>query len=161
MELKVVPLEIPKDCNIIVGHTHFIKTVEDLYEVMVSTSPHVKFGIAFCEASGPCLIRFEGNDKELVDAAVRNAESMGCGHSFVLLLKNGYPINFLNNIKNCQEICTIHCATANPVQVIIAESEQGSGILGVIDGFSPKGVESDSHQKERKELLRKFGYKLG
>ncbi len=161
MELKVIPLEIPKDCNIIVGHTHFIKTVEDLYEVMVSTSPHVKFGIAFSEASGPCLIRFEGNDKELTGVTVRNAESLGCGHAFVVLLKNGYPINFLNTIKNCQEVCTIHCATANPVQVIVAESEQGRGILGVIDGFSPKGVEGDSQQRERKELLRKFGYKLG
>jgi uncharacterized protein len=161
MESKIVTLEIPEDCNIIVGHTHFIKTVEDLYEVMVSISPHVKFGIAFSEASGPCLIRYEGNDKELSDVAIRNAESIGCGHAFVILLRNGYPINFLNAIKNCQEVCTIHCATANPVQVIIAESDQGRGILGVIDGFTHKGVENSSQQNERKELLRKFGYKLG
>lgn len=161
MELQTIALEIPKDCNIIVGHTHFIKTVEDLYEVMVSMSPHVKFGIAFSEASGPCLIRYEGNDKELSDVAIRNAEILGCGHVFVILLKNGYPINFLNAIKNCQEICTVHCATANPVQVIIAESDQGRGILGVIDGFTHKGVEDNSQQIERKELLRKFGYKLG
>jgi adenosine/AMP kinase len=161
MELRITSLEIPKDCNIIMGHTHFIKSVEDLYEVMVSTSPHAKFGIAFSEASGPCLIRYEGNDKELSDAAVRNTENLGCGHVFIILLKNGYPINFLNAIKNCQEVCTIHCATANPVQVIVAESEQGKGILGVIDGFTHKGVEGESQQRERKELLRKFGYKLG
>jgi adenosine/AMP kinase len=161
MELKIVSLEIPKDCNTILGHTHFIKTIEDLYEVMVTISPQVKFGIAFSEASGPCLIRYEGNDKELSDAAVRNAENIGCGHAFVILLRNGYPINFLNAIKNCQEVCTIHCATANPVQVIIAESDHGRGILGVIDGFTHKGVEDSSQQKERKELLRKFGYKLG
>jgi adenosine/AMP kinase len=160
MEIQFVSLKIPEDCNIIVGHTHFIKTVEDLYEVMVSTSPQVKFGIAFCEASGPCLIRFEGNDKELTEVAVSNAESLGCGHSFVMLLKNGYPINFLNAIKNCQEVCTIYCATANPVQMIVAESKQGKGVLGVIDGFSPKGVETETHKQERKELLRKFGYKL-
>jgi uncharacterized protein len=160
MEFKTVSLEIPKDCNIIVGHTHFIKTVEDLYELMVSTSPNVKFGVAFCEASGPCLIRSEGNDKELTDISIRNAESLGCGHAFVILLKDGYPINFLNAIKNCQEVCTIHCATANPIQGIVAESEQGRGLIGVIDGFSPKGIESESQRKERKELLRKFGYKL-
>lgn len=161
MELEIISLEIPTDCNIIVGHTHFIKTVEDLYEVMVNISPYVKFGIAFSEASGPCLIRYEGNDKELLDGAIRNTESIGCGHVFVILLRNGYPINFLNAIKNCQEVCTIHCATANPVQVIIAESDQGRGILGVIDGFTHKGVENSSQQTERKELLRKFGYKLG
>ncbi len=161
MELKVVPLEIPKDCNIIVGHTHFIKTVEDLYEVMISTSPNVKFGIAFSEASGPCLIRSEGNDTALKEVAIRNIESVGCGHAFVILLKDGFPINFLNAIKSCQEVCTVHCATANPVQVIVAETDQGRGLLGVIDGSSPKGIEGDVERKERKELLRKFGYKLG
>jgi len=160
MELKLVSLEIPENCNIILGHTHFIKTVEDLYEIMVSTSSHVKFGIAFCEASGPCLIRFEGNDKELTDIALLNAKSLGCGHSFVILLKEGYPINFLNAVKSCQEVCTIHCATANPVQVIVAESAQGRGVLGVIDGFSPKGIEALPERKDRKELLRQFGYKL-
>jgi uncharacterized protein len=157
MELKVVPLEIPADCNIIVGHTHFIKTVEDLYEIMVSSSPHVKFGIAFCEASGPCLIRFEGNNKELTDAAVRNAESLSCGHAFVVILKDGYPINFLNAIKGCQEVCTIHCATANPVQVIVAEAEQGRGVLGVVDGYAPKGVEADPQRKERKDKRTQKG----
>jgi len=160
METNIISLEIPKDCNLIVGHTHFIKTIEDLYEVMVSTSAQVKFGIAFCEASGPCLIRHEGNDEQLIKVAVRNSELLGCGHSFVILLKDAYPINFLNAIKNCPEVCTIHCATANPVQMIVAESGQGRGILGVIDGSSPKGIETEGDRKERKQLLRKFGYKL-
>lgn len=160
MELKIVSLEIPDGTNIIVGHTHFIKTIEDLYEVFVSSSAHVKFGIAFCEASGPCLVRWEGNDESLKEAAVRNAQNLGAGHTFVILLRDGYPINFLNAIKACQEVCTIHCATANPAQVIIAETEQGHGILGLIDGFSPKGVEGESDKAARKELLRKFGYKL-
>jgi len=160
MELKVVPLEIPSGCNIIVGHAHFIKTVEDLYEVMVTSSPHVKFGLAFCEASGPCLIRSEGNDAELVEIAVRNAHQLSAGHTFVLLLREGYPINVLNAIKGCQEVCTIHCATANPVQVIVVETEQGRGILGVVDGFASKGTEGEQERAMRRELLRKIGYKL-
>jgi hypothetical protein len=160
MELKIVPLEIPSGCNIIVGHAHFIKTVEDLYEVMVTSSPHIKFGLAFCEASGPCLIRSEGNDEELTEVAVRNARQLSAGHTFVLLLREGYPINVLNAIKGCQEVCTIHCATANPVQVILVETEQGRGILGVVDGFASKGVEGEEEKAKRRELLRRIGYKL-
>ncbi len=160
MQLKVVPLEIPPGCNIIVGHAHFIKTVEDLYEAMVTSSPHLKFGLAFCEASGPCLIRHEGNDAELRETAIRNAQQLSAGHTFVLLLRNGYPINVLNAIKSCQEVCTIHCATANPVQVIVVETDQGRGILGVVDGLASKGVEGEQERVKRKELLRQIGYKL-
>lgn len=160
MELKAIPVEIPEGSNIIIGHSHFIKTVEDLYEIMVGTSPQVKFGIAFCEASGPCLIRVAGNEKTLAETATKNAQDIAAGHSFVILLKEAFPINFLNAIKQCQEVCTIYCATANPVQAIVAETEQGRGILGVIDGFSPKGVESESDVTARKEFLRKIGYKL-
>lgn len=160
MEMNTVPLEIPEGANIILGHTHFIKTVQDLYEIMVGTSPQVKFGIAFCEASGPCLIRSEGNDESLTNTAIRNAENLKAGHSFIILLRDAYPINFLNAIKSCQEVCTIYCATANPVQVILAVTEQGCGILGVIDGFSPKGIENESDRTARKDLLRKIGYKL-
>lgn len=161
MELKSVVMEIPEASNIIIGHSHFIKTVEDLYEIMVGTSPQVKFGISFCEASGPCLIRVTGNDQTLQEMATKNAQAIAAGHSFVILLKEAYPINFLNAIKQCPEICTIHCATANPVEVIVAETQQGRGILGVVDGFSPKGVESSDDVKARKEFLRQIGYKLG
>ena len=160
MELKTVALEIPEGCNIIVGHSHFIKTVEDLYESLVGGTPQVKFGLAFSEASGPCLVRCEGNDETLKQAAIRNISNLGAGHTFVIVLKDAFPINVLNAIKGCQEVCTIHCATANPVQVIMAESEQGRGILGVIDGFSPKGVEAEQDRSARKAMLRKFGYKL-
>lgn len=160
MELKVVKLEIPKECNIIVGTTHFIKSIEDLYEALVNSVPGIKFGVAFCEASGPCLIRHTGTDKELEDAAIKNALNIGAGHSFVILLRNAYPLNVLNAIKNVPEVCTIHCATANPVEVILAETDQGRGILGVIDGFKVKGVEKEDEIKERKEFLRKIGYKL-
>ncbi|MDJ0621030.1 MAG: adenosine-specific kinase [Calothrix sp. MO_192.B10] len=160
MELKSVAMEIPEESNIIIGQTHFIKTVEDLYEIMVSTSPQVKFGLAFCEASGACLIRVAGNEPNLEAIATKNAQNLGAGHSFVILLKQAYPINFLNAIKQCPEVCNIYCATANPVQVIVAETEQGRGILGVVDGFSPQGVEGEADVKARKELLRKFGYKL-
>jgi len=160
MELKAVAMEIPEGCNLIFGQTHFIKTVEDLYEIMVSTSSQVKFGIAFCEASGPCLIRIVGNDHSLQEIATQNAQAVGAGHSFVILLKEAYPINFLNAIKLCAEVCTIYCATANPVQVIVAETEQGRGIMGVIDGFSPKGIETDADVKARHDILRRFGYKL-
>lgn len=160
MELKSVALEIPDGGNIILGQSHFIKTVEDLYEIMVGISAQVKFGLAFCEASGPCLIRVAGNDEELQAVATKNAETLAAGHSFIIVLKNAFPINFLNTIKQCQEVCTIYCATANPVQVIVAETEQGRGILGVIDGFSPKRVENPEDVKARQEILRQFGYKL-
>jgi len=160
MELKGVKLEIPEGANIIVGQTHFIKTVEDLYEVMVNAMPKCRFGTAFCEASGACLIRLEGNDEELKKVALRNAQAIGAGHTFVLVLLDAYPVNVLNAIKNCPEVCSIFCATANPVEIILAESTQGRGILGVIDGSSPKGVEDAAGVKWRKDLLRKIGYKL-
>ena len=160
MELKSVPLEIPSGCNLILGQSHFIKTVEDLHEILVGTSGPVKFGLAFCEASGPCLIRVSGNDGALQEAAVKNAQAIAAGHSFIILLKDAFPINFLNGIKQCQEVCHIYCATANPVQAIVAQTEQGRGIMGVIDGFSPKGVESPEDIQARKDLLRKIGYKL-
>jgi adenosine/AMP kinase len=160
MELKSVKLEIPEGANIIVGQTHFIKTVEDLYEVMVNAVPKCCFGIAFCEASGVCLIRLEGNDEELKKVALRNAQAIGAGHTFVLVLLDAYPVNVLNAIKNCPEVCSIFCATANPVEIILAESTQGRGILGVIDGFLPKGVEGAEDVQWRKDLLRKIGYKL-
>lgn len=161
MELKAEQLEIPEGCNIIFGQTHFIKTVEDLYEIIVTSVPNAKFGIGFCEASGECLIRIEGNDEMLMEVAKRNALRIGAGHTFLIILKEAFPINILNAIKMCQEVCTIFCATANPVEVILAQSEQGRGVLGVIDGFSPKGVEKEESVLWRKELLRKFKYKLG
>ncbi|MEQ8956774.1 MAG: adenosine-specific kinase [Coleofasciculus sp. C2-GNP5-27] len=160
MELKSVPIELPEGCNIIIGHSHFIKTVEDLHEIMVGTSAQVKFGLAFCEASGPCLIRVSGNDATLQEVATKNAQAIAAGHSFVILLKDAYPINFLNGIKQCPEICKIHVATANPVEVLIAETQQGRGIIGVVDGFSPKGVEGEEEVKQRQEFLRQIGYKL-
>jgi adenosine/AMP kinase len=160
MDLKSVRLNIPEGCNIILGQTHFIKTVEDLYEILVGSVPSVRFGIAFNEASGPCLIRKEGNESELVNAAVDNIREVGAGHTFIIVLKNAFPINVLNAVKLCQEVCSIYCATANAVEVIIAETQQGRAILGVVDGSSPRGVESDAEVKARKEMLRKFGYKL-
>ncbi|MEA5563978.1 adenosine-specific kinase [Anabaena sp. UHCC 0399] len=160
MELKAVNLEMPEECNLILGQTHFIKTVEDLYEIMVGISSQVKFSIAFCEASGDCLIRIAGNDLSLEKIATKNAQAVGAGHSFIILLKQAYPINFLNAIKQCPEVCKIYCATANPVQVIVAETEQGRGILGVIDGFSPKGIETTEDVNARHNLLRRIGYKL-
>jgi adenosine/AMP kinase len=160
MELKTIPLEIPENCNLILGQTHFIKTVDDLHEIMVGTSPQVKFGLAFCEASAARLIRVTGNDDQLQAIAIKNAQAIAAGHSFIILLKEAFPINFLNNIKQCQEVCNIYCATANPVQVIVAETEQGRGILGVVDGFSPQGVEKEEDIQFRREFLRKIGYKL-
>ena len=160
MELKTVKLEIPEGANIILGQTHFIKTVEDLYEIMVNALPKSRFGIAFCEASGACLIRAEGNDEEMKNSAIRNAQALAAGHTFVMVLREAYPINVLNAIKSCPEVCSIFCATANPVEVIMAESSQGRGVLGVIDGFSPKGVEGPADVQWRKDLLRKIGYKL-
>jgi adenosine/AMP kinase len=160
MELKSVKLEFPEGANIIVGQTHFIKTVEDLYELMVNAMPKCRFGIAFCEASGACLIRCEGNDEELKKVAVRNAQAIAAGHTFVMVLLDAYPVNVLNAIKNCPEVCSIFCATANPVEMILAESSQGQGVLGVIDGFPPKGVEGPEDVQWRKGLLRKIGYKI-
>jgi adenosine/AMP kinase len=159
MRLETVRMQVPEGSNLIIGQSHFIKTVEDLYEVMVNTVPGIKFAIAFNEASGPCLVRVEANDDELKSAAVANALVIAAGHIFVILIRNAYPINVLNRIKECFEVCNIYCATANPVEVAIASTQQGRGILGVIDGSSPKGVESPQDVKERKELLRKFGYK--
>lgn len=160
MELKVATMEIPEGSNIIIGQSHFIKTVEDLYEAIVGISTQAKFGLAFCEASGPGLIRTAGNDETLQETAIQNAQAIAAGHSFVLMLKEAFPINFLNAIKQCPEVCTIYCATANPVQILIAETEQGRGIAGVIDGFSPQGVEGEEDIKARKDFLRKIGYKL-
>ncbi len=162
VKLDVVKMEIPEGCNIILGHSHFIKTVEDLYEILVTSSPYLKFGIAFCEASGPCLIRHDGNDEELKKVAIENAKRLSAGHAFVILLKEGYPINVLNAIKNCQEVCRIFTATANPLEVIIAETEQGRGIIGVVDGFASKGVESEEDIEKRKRFLREVTkYKRG
>ncbi len=160
MQLETVRMQIPQGANLIVGQSHFIKTVEDLYEVMVNSVPGIKFAIAFNEASGPCLVRVESNDDELKDAAVANALAIAAGHVFVVLIRNAYPINILSSMKECFEVCNIYCATANPLEVVVAQSEQGRGVLGVIDGSSPKGVESAEDVKARRELLRKFGYKL-
>jgi adenosine/AMP kinase len=160
MELTTVRMRIPENANLILGQTHFIKTVEDLYEVMVNTVPGIKFAIAFNEASGPCLVRVESNDDELCQAAVENAQAIGAGHVFVVLLRQGYPVNVLGRIKDCFEVCTVYCATANPAEVVVAQSEQGRGVLGVIDGHSPKGVEGPADVKHRKEFLRQIGYKL-
>ncbi|MEW5976599.1 MAG: adenosine-specific kinase [Acidobacteriota bacterium] len=160
MELKSIPLQIPAGSNVILGQTHFIKTVEDLYEILVGAFPGIQFGIAFSEASGPSLVRREGNDPEMLKAAVENILAVGAGHAFLILLRNAFPINVLNAVKMCPEVCSVYCATANPVEVIVAESAQGRGILGVVDGFSPKGVESDQDVMARKQMVRKFGYKL-
>ncbi len=160
METNVVSVAIPEGSNIILGQTHFIKTAEDLYEILVTAVPQAKFGIAFTEASGPCLIRTEGNDGGLVDACVNILDSIGAGHVFCVLLKDAFPINVLTQIKNCPEVCRIFCATANPLEVVVASTSQGKGILGVIDGSSPKGVETQSDKARRKDFLRKIGYKL-
>jgi uncharacterized protein len=159
MDIKTVKLEIPEDANIILGQTHFIKTLEDIYEIMVTSVPGAKFSIAFNEASGPCLVRFDGNDEELVQAAIRNCQALAAGHTFNLIMRQSYPINVLNAIKQCPEVCSIYCATANPVEVIVARSEQGCGILGVIDGSSPAGVESAEDREKRQDFLRMIGYK--
>lgn len=160
MDLKSVKIDIPEGCNIILGQTHFIKTAEDLYEIIATTVPQAKFGIAFTEASGPCLIRKEGNEQELMDICTRNLGNIGAGHVFMIILKHAFPVNVLNAIKNCPEVCSIYCATANPVEVLVAETGQGRGILGVIDGLPPKGTESDDDRIQRREFLRKIGYKL-
>jgi adenosine/AMP kinase len=159
MELKLVPLEIPENGNLILGQSHFIKTAEDIYEAIVNTVPQMKFGVAFNEASGPRLTRIEGNDEGLKAMAARNASAVGAGHIFVVALRDGYPINVLGRIKDVPEVCAIFCATANPVQVVIAESEQGRGVLGVIDGEPPLGVEGPEDAEKRHRFLRAIGYK--
>jgi len=159
MELKLVPLEVPENGNLILGQTHFIKTAEDIYEAIVNTVPQMKFGVAFNEASGPCLTRVEGNDEALKALAAKNATAIAAGHTFVVVMRDGYPINVLGRIKDVPEVCGIFCATANPVQAVIAESEQGRGVLGVIDGFPPKGVETAEDADKRKAFLRMIGYK--
>ncbi len=159
MELVTVKVRKPEDVNLILGQSHFIKTVEDLYEALVTAVPGIKFGLAFCEASGDCLIRTEGTDEEMRKLAAENALAIGAGHSFLVLLKNAYPIHVLKAVERTQEVCNIFCATANPVEVVIAKSEQGRGILGVIDGEKPKGIEDASGTAWRKDLLRKIGYK--
>lgn len=160
MEIKTVAMEIPEGANIIIGHAHFIKLAEDLYEVMVNSVPGIKFGIAFCEASGQCLIRAEGNESSLREIAIQNARNIAAGHTFVILIRDAFPVNVLNAIKVCPEVCSIFCATANPVQVILAETEQGRGVLGVIDGYSPNGVEGEKDIQNRRQFLRGIGYKL-
>jgi adenosine/AMP kinase len=160
LDIKAIRLTFPEDSNIILGQSHFIKTVEDLYEILITAVPGIQFGIAFNEASGPCLVRRQGNNQELVQLATENLRNIGAGHTFLIVLKNAFPINILNAVRQCQEVCSIFCATANPVEVIVAETEQGRGILGVVDGSSPKGVESEEDRSRRKEMLRKFGYKL-
>ena len=160
MELKTVAMNIPEGANLILGQAHFIKTVEDLFEIMITAVPGVKFGVAFSEASGPCLIRTEGNDEELIKVAAQNAQALAAGHTFNIVMKNAYPVNMLNAVKQCQEVCTVFCATANPVEVVVAKSDQGCGVLGVIDGFAPKGVEGTKDKEDRSQLLRKIiGYK--
>jgi adenosine/AMP kinase len=159
MELVTVHLSIPEDCNIILGQSHFVKTVEDLFEAMVTAVASPKFGVAFCEASGPRLVRSDGTDPDMVKAAIENAKALSAGHSFIIVMKDCFPINVLNAVKMCPEVCHVFCATANPVEVILAETDQGRGILGVIDGESPVGIEGDNDVKQRKELLRNFGYK--
>jgi len=160
MDLKTVRVEIPDGANVILGQTHFIKTAEDLYESLAGSSPHIKFGIAFSEASGPCLIRHEGNDSNLTQTAVATVQNIGAGHVFAIFIREAFPINVLNSIKMCPEVCRIYCATANPLEVVVAETEQGKGIMGVIDGSSPRGIEQDADKAARKALLRNFGYKV-
>lgn len=159
MEILMEQLFIPEGCNIILGQSHFIKTVEDLYEAMVNCVPGISFGLAFSEASGPCLVRKDGTDNELIDVAAQNMLKLGCGHSFIIVMRDAFPINVLPSIKACREVVNIFCATANPVQVIIARTDQGKGILGVIDGFSPKGIELDTDISHRKRFLLDIGYK--
>jgi adenosine/AMP kinase len=160
LELKIVKIEMPEKCNLILGTAHFIKTIEDIYEALVNAVPDIKFGIGFCESSGQCLVRSEGSNEELKKLATNQALKLGCGHCFIIFLKNAYPINVLDKIKHVPEICTIHAATANPLEVIVAETEQGRGILGVVDGFKAKGVETEKDVEARREFLRNIGYKL-
>lgn len=160
METKTYKVEVPEDSNVILGQTHFIKTAEDLYEALVGSVPQIKFGLAFCEASGPCLVRSEGNSDDLKKLAEKSAYQIGAGHFFIIYIKGAFPINVLKAIKDCPEVCSVFCATANPVEVITCETKQGRGVLGVIDGFSSKGIETEKDVEKRKEFLRKIGYKL-
>jgi adenosine/AMP kinase len=159
VEIKTIEIDNGNELNFILGQSHFIKTIEDLYEICITSSTGIKFGIAFCEASGPCLIRHTGNDEALEDLAIKNMKNIAAGHSFIIILENAFPINILNQVKNCAEVCRIYCATANKTMAIIADNEEGRGIMGVIDGFAPKGVENDEDIRVRKEFLRKIGYK--
>ena len=161
MELITVKIDPPKECNTIVGMAHFIKTAEDLYEALVNSVPTIQFGLGFCESSGPCLVRHEGNDPELRQLAAEKAFEVGCGHSFLIFIKNAYPLNVLDKIKKVPEVCTIYAATANPLEVIVAETDQGRGIVGVVDGLKIKGIETDNDIADRRGFLRKIGYKLG
>ncbi len=161
MEFKTVKIEPPHDCNIILGQSHFIKTAEDLYEALVNSVLNVKFGLGFCESSGPCLVRHEGNDDELRRLASEKAFEIACGHSFIIYLKNAYPLNVLEKVKMVPEVCSVYAASANPLEVIVAETEQGRGIIGVVDGYKSKGIENDKDIAERRGFLRKIGYKLG
>lgn len=160
MDITTVAVSIPEGCNIILGQTHFIKTAEDLYEIVAGTVPGAKFGIAFTEASGPCLIRTEGTDEALVKACAETLQAIGAGHVFCILLRNAFPVNVLNQVKNCPEVCRVFCATANPLEVVVASGTQGKGILGIIDGFPPKGIETPADKERRREFLRTIGYKL-
>ena len=159
MDFKIIKIEKPEEMNMILGHSHFIKTVEDIYEAMVNAVPGAKFGLAFCEASGPCLVRCTGTDEELVELAKKNAFNLAAGHSFILFMKDMFPVNVLNSLKNVPEVCRIFCATANPVEVLIVETELGRGIVGVVDGFLSKGIETETDIQHRKEFLRTIGYK--
>ncbi len=160
MELKSIIIQKPADMNFILGQSHFIKTVEDIHEAIATTVPAMKFGLAFCESSGPALVRITGNDEHLIDIAKKNALNLSCGHCFIIFIEGGFPINILNTIKQVPEVCNIYCATANTVEVIVAETPQGRGILGVIDGSKSNGIETEADMKTRKEFLRKIGYKL-
>lgn len=160
MDIEAVAMNIPEDANIIIGQTHFIKTAEDIYEALVNTVPASWFAVAFNEASGPCLVRVEGNDEQMKKVAAENAMAIGAGHVFVVMLRNAYPINVLERIQRCPEVCGIYCATANPLEVLVAKTEQGRGVVGVVDGYPPKGVEKEQDVAKRKEFLRKIGYKL-
>jgi len=160
MEIKKVKIELPEGVNVICGQTHFIKSAEDLYEALVNSSAQIKFGLAFCEASGPCLVRYEGNEPQLTELARNYASKIGAGHFFIIFIKDAYPINVLDKIKNCPEVCSVFCATANPVEVLMVEDEQGRGVIGVIDGYTSKGIENQKARQERYEFLRKIGYKL-
>ena len=159
MDLEAIALEIPADCNLIAGQSHFIKTVEDLAEIVVTTVPGAHFGLAFCEASGPCLIRTDGDDPELIEATASNARRVAAGHTFYLLLRGAFPINVLNAIKQCPEVAHVFCATANPLQVLVAQTDQGRGVVGVVDGASPRGVEDAAAREQRRAFLRRIGYK--
>jgi len=160
VELSSIQIEKPDDLNVIIGQAHFIKAIEDLHEAMACAAPQLRFGIAFCEASGPCLIRRSGNDEDLTELAARNAESIGAGHLFVIFLREGYPVNVLNALKQVPEVCTVFCATANPVEVLVAQTDLGRGVIGVVDGTPPSGIETAADESDRKQLLRRMGYKL-